>query len=56
MLSAKSKKSNNKKSAFIILNIIWKLIYTETFWDFFLYDEILKEEDAIFLWEKLKYG
>lgn len=29
------------------------------YWDILrliLYDEILKGEDAIFLWEKLKYG
>lgn len=48
-------KATIKKSAFIILNIIWKLIYNETSWDFFLYDEILKGKDAIFHCEKLKY-
>lgn len=42
-----------QKPSIIIMNIMQKLIRVETFWDFFLQDEILKWENSVILWEKL---
>lgn len=47
------KQKRQQKPSIIIMSIMQKLIRVETFWNFFLQDEILKWENSIILWEKL---